>query len=107
MRISLFITCFNDTLFGDTGRAVVRLLERLGCEVDFPAEQTCCRQMHLPSGYRPEATALARRLGAVFAGAEATVSPSASCVGAYHPHRATYHPMCHPRTLQVLVVAWD
>ena len=30
MRISLFVTCFNDTLFPDTGRAVVRLLERAG-----------------------------------------------------------------------------
>ena len=48
MRVSLFITCFNDTLFPQTGRAVVRLLERLGCEVDFPLEQTCCGQMHRP-----------------------------------------------------------
>ena len=36
MRISLFVTCFNDTLFPQTGRAVVELLERLGCEVAFP-----------------------------------------------------------------------
>ncbi len=36
MRVSLFVTCFNDTLFPQTGRATVRLLERLGCEVDFP-----------------------------------------------------------------------
>ena len=35
MRVSLFVTCFNDTLFPQTGRATVRLLERLGCEVDF------------------------------------------------------------------------
>jgi hypothetical protein len=36
VRVSLFVTCFNDTLFPQTGRATVRLLERLGCEVDFP-----------------------------------------------------------------------
>ena len=81
MRVSLFITCFNDTLFPATGRAVVRLLERLGCEIEFPLEQTCCGQMHLNSGYAREGVALARRLARVFAGAEAVVTPSASCAG--------------------------
>jgi L-lactate dehydrogenase complex protein LldE len=122
VRVSLFVTCFNDTLFPQTGRAVVRLLERLGCEVDFPLEQTCCGQMHLNSGYAREGVALARRFERVFAGAEAIVTPSASCagmlrkqigadvyelseflvdrlgvvdVGAYYPHRVTFHPTCH------------
>jgi L-lactate dehydrogenase complex protein LldE len=40
VRVALFITCFNDTLFPATGRAVVELLERLGHEVDVPLEQT-------------------------------------------------------------------
>ena len=124
MRLSLFITCLGDTLFPETGRAVVRLLERLGHEVDFPEDQTCCGQMHLNTGYSDEGLALVRRLGRVFAGAEAVVCPSASCVGmvreqlddgppvyelsellvdvldledvgAYYPHRVTYHPTCH------------
>jgi L-lactate dehydrogenase complex protein LldE len=125
-RVSLFVTCFNDTLFPQTGRAVVRLLERLGCEVDFPLEQTCCGQMHLNSGYGREGVALARRFARVFDGAELVVTPSASCagmlrkqlgpdgrppvyelsellvdrlgvedVGAYFPHRVTFHPTCH------------
>src|SRR3712207_7245196 len=47
LRVALFITCFNDTLFPETGRATVRILERLGHEVEFPLEQTCCGQMHL------------------------------------------------------------
>ena len=51
LRIALFIACFNDTLFPETGKAVVRLLERLGHEVVFPEEQTCCGQMHANSGY--------------------------------------------------------
>src|SRR3712207_4241395 len=46
LRVALFITCFNDTLFPRTGQAVVELLERLGHEVEFPEEQTCCGQMH-------------------------------------------------------------
>ena len=49
VRVALFVTCFNDTLFPQTGRAVVELLERLGCEVAFPEEQTCCGQMHFNS----------------------------------------------------------
>ncbi|MFC1443405.1 (Fe-S)-binding protein [Streptacidiphilus sp. N1-10] len=129
MRVALFITCFNDTLYPETGKAVVRLLERLGHTVEFPLDQTCCGQMHFNTGYRPEATPLARRFAEVFAGYDAVVSPSASCtgmvrdshelltgsrppqvyelseflvdvlgvtdVGAYFPHRVTYHPTCH------------
>ncbi len=123
VRVSLFVTCFNDTLFPETGRAVVRLLERLGCEVDFPLEQTCCGQMHMNSGYGREGAALARRFARVFQDADAVVCPSASCagmlrhhidspdvlelsellvdrlgvvdVGAYFPHRVTFHPTCH------------
>jgi L-lactate dehydrogenase complex protein LldE len=81
VRIALFVTCFNDTLFPKTGKAVVRLLERLGHEVEFPEEQTCCGQMHFNTGYRGEAAALARRFVSVFAACETVVCPSASCVG--------------------------
>jgi L-lactate dehydrogenase complex protein LldE len=80
-RVSLFITCLNDTLFPQTGRAVVTLLERLGVAVDFPLEQTCCGQMHLNTGYAREAIPLVRRFVSVFGDAEVVVSPSASCVG--------------------------
>jgi L-lactate dehydrogenase complex protein LldE len=81
MRIALFVTCFNDTLFPGTARAVVEVLERLGHEVTFPEEQTCCGQLHGNSGYQLEAAGLARRFVRVFADAEVVVSPSASCVG--------------------------
>ncbi|MEX0769108.1 MAG: (Fe-S)-binding protein [Balneolaceae bacterium] len=148
MDISLFITCFNDTLFPETGKAVVRLLERLGHTVRFPLEQTCCGQMHYNTGYQEEAIPLVRRFVEIFSDAEAVVVPSASCVGmihdyypkvakltgeeelvegvsrliprvhelslflvdklgvedvgAYYPHRVTYHPTCHSlRMLQV------
>ncbi len=81
MRVSLFVTCFNDTLFPDAGRATVAVLERLGCEVEFRPEQTCCGQMHGNSGYEDEAAVLLERFARVFEGAEAVVSPSASCAG--------------------------
>jgi L-lactate dehydrogenase complex protein LldE len=82
-RVSLFITCFNDTMFPQTGRAVVTLLERLGVAVDFPLEQTCCGQMHFNTGYAEETIPLVRRFATVFGDAEVVVSPSASCVGMF------------------------
>jgi len=81
MQIALFVTCVNDAVFPDTGKSVVRVLERLGHEVVFPLEQTCCGQMHLNSGYRTEALRLARRFVATFSGYDVIVAPSASCVG--------------------------
>ena len=81
MRIALFVACFNDAVYPETGRAVVTVLERLGHEVVFPADQTCCGQMHLNAGYRREALVLARRFVDVFSPYETIVAPSASCVG--------------------------
>jgi L-lactate dehydrogenase complex protein LldE len=148
MRALLFITCYNDTLFPETGRAVVRLLERLGVEPDFQPEQTCCGQMHANTGFRSEAFGLAKRFVNIYREAEVVVIPSSSCVammrdqypglfeelgneslrgelkallprvyelseflidkldvedvGAYFPHRVTYHASCHGlRSLQL------
>ena len=141
MRIALFVTCLADGLFPGVGRATVRLLERLGHEVAFPPEQTCCGQMHTNTGYLREALPLVRRYVDVFEDCEVVVVPSGSCtgsvrhqhamvarrfgdealarraeavaartfelsellvdvlgvadVGAYYPHRVTYHPTCH------------
>jgi L-lactate dehydrogenase complex protein LldE len=120
---------------------VVRVLERLGHTVEFPAGQTCCGQMHWNTGYQSEALPLVKRFVEQFRGAEAVVVPSSSCVammrdhypkmaaeigdaalipevsqllprvfefseflikrlgledvGAYYPHRVTYHASCH------------
>jgi L-lactate dehydrogenase complex protein LldE len=84
MRVALFITCFNDTLFPRTGQAVVEVLERLGCEVVFPEEQTCCGQMHANAGYQEEAVPLVRRFVEAFAGEELIATPSSSCAAMVH-----------------------
>ncbi|MBM7812107.1 (Fe-S)-binding protein [Saccharothrix algeriensis] len=127
-KVALFATCLTDTLHPATARATTRLLERLGCGVDFPMDQTCCGQAHFNTGYRQHATDLAKRFQRVFRGYDAVVTPSGSCaamvrdvhprlgagtprtyelseflvdvlnltdVGAYFPHRVTYHPTCH------------
>ena len=125
MRLALFVTCLGDTLFPEAPKATVAVLERLGHEVAFPPAQTCCGQLHLNSGFRDEALALARRFARVFEAFDVVVSPSSSCVGAVRelvpdlaprlfelsellvgklgledvgasfPHRVTYHPTCH------------
>ncbi len=79
MRVSLFITCFNDTLFPQTGQAVVRVLERLGHTVEFRAAQTCCGQMHSNAGFPREALTLVRRFVETYADAPHIVVPSTSC----------------------------
>jgi L-lactate dehydrogenase complex protein LldE len=86
MRIALFITCYNDLLFPDVGRAVVRLLRRLGHEVDFPAEQTCCGQMHFNSGYQDACVPLVERFVAAFSGYDVVVTPSGSCAAMVRHH---------------------
>jgi L-lactate dehydrogenase complex protein LldE len=80
MHASLFITCYNDTLFPETGRAVVKLLERLGVDLDFHPQQTCCGQMHANTGFRGEAFSQAKRFVRLYRDAENVVIPSASCV---------------------------
>lgn len=81
MRIALFLTCLGETLLPEVGRATVAVLERLGHEVVFPAEQACCGQMHLNSGYPEEAARLARRFVETFQPHECVVTPSSSCAG--------------------------
>ncbi|MFC5800509.1 (Fe-S)-binding protein [Streptomyces formicae] len=79
MRVALFVTCVNDTLFPRTGQAVVTLLERLGVEVDFPPAQTCCGQPQFNTGYRHETEPLVRRYAAAFDAHDYVVTPSGSC----------------------------
>lgn len=92
MRIALFVTCLADVLFPDVGKATVAVLERLGHEVVFPADQTCCGQMHTNTGYQGDAVSLVRHHVDVFEqaltdGAEAVVAPSGSCAGSVrHQH---------------------
>ena len=87
MKIALFITCLADAMFPDVGRATVRVLERLGHTVEFPEAQSCCGQMHVNTGYQRQALPLVERFADVFAGYDAVVAPSGSCVGSVrHQH---------------------
>jgi L-lactate dehydrogenase complex protein LldE len=87
VKVALSVTCVNDAMFPDTGRAVVSLLRRLGVEVEFPAAQTCCGQPMVNTGYLDEAVPVVRNYVEAFAGYDAVVTPSGSCAGsARHQH---------------------
>lgn len=73
------VTCLGDALFPDVGVATVKLLRRLGVEVDFPQAQTCCGQPHFNSGYHDHARDLAKHTISVFAKSPVVVTPSGSC----------------------------
>ncbi|NLH68761.1 MAG: (Fe-S)-binding protein [Brooklawnia sp.] len=141
LKVALFATCANDLMFPQSPIATVELLERLGCRVEFPEEQTCCGQIFTNTGYYDEAMGSVKNYLKAFEKYEFIVGPSGSCVGsvrhqhemlarrdagdaigdrvaavaartydisefivdvlgitdvgAYFPHRVTYHPSCH------------
>src|SRR5258708_36234169 len=78
-RVSLFVTCIVDQLFPKVGMAMAGVLERLGYQVDFPENQTCCGQPAFNSGYRAEARIVARHFLTTFEGSDPIVVPSGSC----------------------------
>lgn len=140
-KVAIFATCINDTMKPSIPIATVKLLERLGCTVEFPQSQTCCGQIMTNTGYFKEAVPTVRNYVKSFGDYEYIVGPSGSCVGsvreqhamlahkakdaklesaatavaartyelseflvdvlgvtdvgAYFPHRVTYHPTCH------------
>jgi L-lactate dehydrogenase complex protein LldE len=79
MKITVFIPCFVDTCFPSAAMSVVRVLERLGHTVDFPAELGCCGQPAFNSGYWHEAKPVAQRAIRRLESADAVVVPSGSC----------------------------
>ncbi|MEX2388478.1 MAG: (Fe-S)-binding protein, partial [Phycisphaeraceae bacterium] len=82
MKVALFITCLTDTFYPRTGIAVVKVLEKLGCEVVFPEAQTCCGQPMWNNGHHDApggARDLAKRMTEVFEPYDHVVTPSGSC----------------------------
>ena len=86
MRVGLFVPCYIDQIYPRVGLATVDVLERLGVEVVFPTQQTCCGQPLANAGYAEEATTLAARFVEIFAEFEAVVAPSGSCVAMVRRH---------------------
>ncbi len=64
-QVQLFITCLTDSFFPKTGEAVVDILHRLGIDVDFARDQTCCGQPQFNAGLRKDARAIAETLNQI------------------------------------------
>lgn len=81
MRVQLFIPCFVDQLYPATGMNMMKVLEKLGCEVSYNPNQTCCGQPAFNAGYWDEAKEVATKFIGDFKGEDYIVSPSGSCTG--------------------------
>ncbi len=88
MKVSLFATCLVDMFQGNVGKATVELLERLGCEIEFPESQICCGQPAYNSGYVQDSKESMKRMISAFEHAQYVVSPSGSCAYMFteYPH---------------------
>jgi L-lactate dehydrogenase complex protein LldE len=87
IKAQLFITCLAEQFFPDVLKRMIGLLERLGVQVEFPEEQTCCGQPFFNSGYRSQARDLAVKWLKVFGRTDGfIVSPSGSCVDTVRHH---------------------
>ncbi|WP_248512987.1 (Fe-S)-binding protein [Sporosarcina sp. NCCP-2222] len=49
-KVAFFTGCLMDTMFKETNRNTIELLERLGCEVVLPKGQQCCGALQGHSG---------------------------------------------------------
>lgn len=85
-RFALFVPCFNGLVAPKPAQAVTRILMRLGHQLDFPDQQTCCGQMHHNTGYWRESAEIARHFASVFGSYEAVVTLSGSCAAMVRAH---------------------
>jgi L-lactate dehydrogenase complex protein LldE len=81
MQVSVFIPCFVDQLFPQTGFNMVKVLEKFGCTIKYNPNQTCCGQPAFNAGYWSDCKPVASKFMNDLADAEYIVAPSGSCVG--------------------------
>src|SRR5262245_54064368 len=92
MKVGLFIPCYIDAFFPEVGVATLELLERLGCTVEYPLDQTCCGQPMANSGCQEDAAATEAHFVRCFQGFETVVGPSGSCAPWPRRSRSTPSP---------------
>lgn len=88
MTVDIFIPCFIDQIFPQTGMNMVKILEKLGVKIHYNDNQTCCGQMAFNSGFWDEAKEMGEKFLKDFPNNRPVVAPSASCVGyikSYYP----------------------
>jgi L-lactate dehydrogenase complex protein LldE len=85
-KVGLFVPCYVDAFFPEVAIATLQLLERFGCEVDYPLEQTCCGQPMANSGCEPDAAGAEALFVRNFEHFDYIVGPSGSCVHHVRDH---------------------
>lgn len=103
-RVGLFVTCLVDFFRPQVGFASIRLLEAAGCEVVVPEVQTCCGQPAWNNGDRGSSRKLALAVIDAFAGLDAVVAPSGSCIGMLRQYPAVLGDG-HPRHADAVALA--
>ncbi|CAM3848246.1 (Fe-S)-binding protein [Aquirufa aurantiipilula] len=88
MRVALFVPCYIDQFYPQVAVASLELLEKLGCEVSVPANQTCCGQPMANSGFAHITSGCDSNFATNFSGFDYIVGPSGSCV----LHLKEHHP---------------
>jgi L-lactate dehydrogenase complex protein LldE len=99
VKVALFVPCFVDSFFPEIGIASLELLERLGVEVEYPLDQTCCGQPIANSGCQDDAAPVEALFVKNFAGYDCIVTPSGSCT-----HHIRHHFDAIPQTEEVIQV---
>ncbi|MGX7058449.1 (Fe-S)-binding protein [Vagococcus humatus] len=103
MKVSIFSTCVVDLMFPDVGKAMVEVLERCGCETEFPDKQVCCGQPTYNSGYVDESIPAIRNQIDAFEGAEVVVGSAGSCVAMLreYPEIMKDDPIYYPKAVEL------
>ncbi|MCP4552212.1 MAG: (Fe-S)-binding protein [Bacteroidetes bacterium] len=100
MIVDIFIPCFIDQIYPETGLNMIKILKKLDIEVHYNQEQTCCGQMAFNGGFWDEAKAMGEKFINDFPNNRPIVTPTASCVGMvrnYYPelfHNTALHNEC-------------
>ncbi len=80
MKVDIFIPCFIDQLYPETGFNMVKVLEKVGVDVNYNKNQTCCGKISFDEGYWDHAKSIGEKFIRDFMGSPLVVAPSASCV---------------------------
>jgi L-lactate dehydrogenase complex protein LldE len=108
--VALFVTCLTDQFYPRVGIAVTKILERLGCPVVFPKQQTCCGQPFYNNGYHDQARELAKKYVTDFEPFDFIVTPSGSCcamVREHFPHLLEDDPAWEPGMKRVTANTYE
>ncbi len=111
MIVDIFIPCFIDQIYPDTAMNMVKVLEKVGCTVNYNPDQTCCGQPAFNAGYWDQCKAVGEKFIKDFPNDRYIVSPSASCVGMvknYYPelfHNTVLHN--ESKTLQKNIIEFS